>query len=171
MMAMSKPLCGIRFARSPIMTTTSKRCTYLPPSSYSFTRLLGLNIESSGRPLRFVPGRLLVRMSLSSWLTRRCGYSTLSPSKALLLTRSPVVKKVDWRARAAVRRFWGSYSSRPAKSLKPSWPSDVDEEPDPVGEALDMVELYHFSRFEVEDEVAVVLVAVGLLLLLPDEEK
>lgn len=47
---------------------------------------------SSGSPLLFVPGRLEVRISLSSWLTRRCGYSIFMPSKQFADTLSPVLK-------------------------------------------------------------------------------
>jgi hypothetical protein len=40
-------------------------------------------IESSGSPLLLVPGRLDVRMSLSSWLTRLTGYLIFESSKQL----------------------------------------------------------------------------------------
>lgn len=98
---------------------------------YSLTRFEGLSNESSGNPLRFVPGKLLVRMSLSSWLTRRCGYSTLSPSNAFELTLSPVLKNGSCSACAAVRRFAGSYSRSPDSSLYPSCPSELSDGEDP----------------------------------------
>ena len=93
-------------------------CTIHIGGSYiSFMRFAGRARLSSGRPLRFVPGRLLVRMSLSSWLTRRCGYCSLTPSKQLLETLSPVLKKGCLSACCAERRFSGSYSSRDESSL------------------------------------------------------
>lgn len=51
----------------------NKACQYTTGEHHSLTRFDGRSSESSPRPLRLVPGRLLVRMSLSSWLTRRCG--------------------------------------------------------------------------------------------------
>jgi hypothetical protein len=82
---------------------------------HSFILFVGL--VSSGNPPRLVPGKLEVRISLSSWLTRRWGYSIFIPSKQFADTLSPVLKKECCSAACAVRRFSGSYSSRAASNL------------------------------------------------------
>lgn len=65
-----------------------------PRDQASFNRFAGRPIsESSGSPLLFVPGRLAVRMSLSSWLTLREGYCSAQPSKQLSLGRSAPAAK------------------------------------------------------------------------------
>lgn len=54
---------------------------------------LFVGLLSSGSPPRLVPGRLLGRKSLSSWLTRRAGYCVDKPSKQFALGLSPFPKK------------------------------------------------------------------------------
>lgn len=62
-------------------TTKSHRVQSFHPS---LSRFAGRPMmESSGRPLLLVPGKLDVRMSLSSWLTLLTGYLILESSKQL----------------------------------------------------------------------------------------
>lgn len=83
----------------------------------SLNFFIGRRRESSGRPLLLVPGKLLVRISLSSCDTLLDGYDVARPSKQLTVSLSPVEKNLCCNAFSAVSLFSGSYSSRPASKL------------------------------------------------------
>lgn len=120
----------------------------VPSVHISRTRFAALDVrESSGRPLRFVPGKLLVRISLSSWLTRRFGYFPSNPSKQFAVIGLPVEKYGCSNASFAVILFAGLYSRSRERRSKPSFPG-VPAVEDGEYEPFFKQALYHGSKLD-----------------------